>query len=169
MVLSNCCPITRASYMSLVAQILEAGTSEDNIWKRMSINVNKVHSSYSPLYLWQDFKQYLLQPCPEDPAFALETAMKLRCRVLLDCQSKENCLPIDSSQSIFASHGSLEDPETSESILRQTGTFLAHQTTAVDLSVDTNDRNLQCWVKALRLAQDENAVGFKRFFPCPQY
>ncbi|KAI4113158.1 MAG: hypothetical protein LQ345_005799 [Seirophora villosa] len=83
--------------------------------------------------------------------------MKLRCRVLLDCQSKENCLPIDSSQSIFASHGSLEDPETSESILRQTGTFLAHQTTAVDLSVDTNDRNLQCWVKALRLAQDENA------------
>lgn len=155
--------------MSLVAQILEAGAGEDKIWKRMSINVKEAQPSYSPPNLWQEFMQYLFQPCPEDPAFALETAMKLRCRVLLDFQGKEICLPIDSSQSIFASHGSLEDPETSKHILRQTGTFLAHPTTVVDQSMDTNDRDLQCWVKALKLAQDENAVGFKRFFPCPQY
>ncbi|KAI4087710.1 MAG: hypothetical protein LQ344_006595 [Seirophora lacunosa] len=157
MILSNCCPITRASYMSLVAQILEAGAGEDKIWKRMSINVKEAQPSYSPPNLWQEFMQYLFQPCPEDPAFALETAMKLRCRVLLDFQGKEICLPIDSSQSIFASHGSLEDPETSKHILRQTGTFLAHPTTVVDQSMDTNDRDLQCWVKALKLAQDENA------------
>lgn len=169
MVSKNCCPITRSSYTSLLAQILEAETANNTLSKQSLTNVERFQPSITAPHQWQVFLQYLRDPCPVKPAFASEEAAKLRCTLLVDRlvkeQGKQDSDPVNVSQSIFMKHGSdgiPEDPKHSEHILRTTGSLLAHRVKAADQEMLSTHELLKRWATALKLAQNDDAVRIWR-------
>lgn len=175
MVTLNCCPITRSSYTALVADILSAMTYQGTALERPftevtdSSNFPSVSGTSCKIFLtahWESFTMYLSRKIPTKPEFALEDAAKSRCKLLVDSPDmqtrQERLASVDASQSIFMNYGTQDipkDPEHSNHRLRQTGKFLADwsMTTAQE-QVPFTER-MECWARALRLAQDKNAVS----------
>ncbi|KAL8717206.1 MAG: hypothetical protein Q9225_005526 [Loekoesia sp. 1 TL-2023] len=173
MITLNCCPITRSSYTALVADILAAMTSQGTSCQRSGIgntrgrdpsfflNIsNKVHSAVNG----PEFVSYVRQPCPAGPAFALENEAKARCRSINDDLDEElgKHLPLKpgADPSIFMSygfHGVPRDPEHSDYMLRRTGWFLADWSTTANQKLAISKERMECWARALKLAQNKNA------------
>ncbi|KAL8938210.1 MAG: hypothetical protein Q9216_004012 [Gyalolechia sp. 2 TL-2023] len=171
MIVLNRCPITRSSHTTLVADILSAMTSQGLALGRSldgvidSCTSPSIYGTSSEVFSmthWESFKMYLYQESPRKPEFTLEDTAKSRCRLLADNLGKqdgqERSTMIDVSQSIFMDHGNRgtpTDPEHSNHILRQTGRFLGHwSATAEELDLFTE--RVECWARALRLAQNDD-------------
>ncbi|KAL8937107.1 MAG: hypothetical protein Q9211_003859 [Gyalolechia sp. 1 TL-2023] len=173
MIMSNCCPITRSSYTALVADILSATTSHGTALERFLAGETDNCTSPSVFgtsgYMfsaahWQSFTMYLCQDSPTKPEFALEDATKRRGRLLVESlgeQSEQKRSRMgNTSQYIFMDHGIRgipKDPEHSDYILRQTGGLVADWSTRADQEPILFTERMECWARALRLAQDENA------------
>lgn len=177
MILRNCCSVTRSSYISLVAQMLEAETGGGQLSRRSSVDVGRYrdpdseepHKEAQSPSPWQAFVLYLHQPCPAGPCSALEEAAKLRCKRLADHRDgkhmEESFLPVDDKQSIFRNPGSYiipEEPKHSDHVLCQTGSFVASQVEAAEQGTSSTTESIRSWTRALALAQDEEAVSVYR-------
>lgn len=174
MIALNCCPITRASYTALVTDILSAMTDrgtalgQSPIGGTDSCNSSTVgfpsNSVFSTIP-WKEFTVYLRQNSPRKPESALENAARSRCKLLVDSlgnnSRQERSPTVDIRQSIFTDHGIRgipRGPEHSDQVLLQTGRFLADWAGTVDENSFVFRESIECWARALRLAQDENAV-----------
>lgn len=177
MISRNCCSLTRSSYIGLLAEILEAETGGGQHQGRSFVDVGRYHYPFSEEPRkegqsprpWQAFVSYLHQPCPAGPCSASEEAAKLRCRRLVDRRDgkhrEEYPLPVDDKQSIFRNPGSYtiaEEPDHSDHVLRQTGSYVASQVEAAEQRMSSTTETIKSWVRALTLAQDEEAVSFHR-------
>ncbi|KAL8696436.1 MAG: hypothetical protein Q9201_007659 [Fulgogasparrea decipioides] len=170
MIMSNLCPITRASYIALVADILEAIQEADSSSVHFS-NVDKdiLDTVKCPQTLsricasdhWQGLIEYVGQECSVKPQYALEDAAKHRCKSLVERLNISNA--INASTPVIHRPNSMDhvravphNPEQSDQILRDTGKLLgikaaqAHRSPMVD-------EELAYWIRALKLAQDELA------------
>ncbi|KAL9001465.1 MAG: hypothetical protein Q9169_000040 [Polycauliona sp. 2 TL-2023] len=192
MLLQNHCPITRSSYVTLLAGILEAigtadlelgpsPTAEERNWKPSTpLELVSEPSSSN----WQLFVQYLDQACPGRPAYALEDAAKRRCRPLAKSLNKsvEPGYPkIDISQTIFADSGISGGPHTPENAdrtLRMTGRYLYICSQELADSPTSFGDMLGSWSRALQLAINDHAEVSTRqaavdslsdFFSRPQH
>lgn len=173
MITLNHCPITRSSYIALVTDVLSSLTSEGTALERSPIegtnssNYSRVGVTSSPIFStveWESFTGYLHQNTPTMPEFALEDAAKSHLRSMVDSlgeQGGQTYSPmVKVCQSIFMHHGPRdfpEDPEDGDRILRQSGAFLADWSRTVDEESLALAERLECWARALTLAQDENA------------
>ncbi|KAL8811725.1 MAG: hypothetical protein Q9200_001557, partial [Gallowayella weberi] len=171
LIIQNRCPITRSSYTSLVADILEAiskhelysdrppNTKEhDRIIRRPSEIPSKFLSAD-----WRIFAKYLHQECPPEPAFALEAAAKDRFIPLFESienGTKSEQLQIAIGQTILVDmgkHGVFRNPEHADRMLRNTGYFLASSIQGGGESPTATRERIDAWSRALKLAQKEHA------------
>lgn len=153
-ILDNRCPITRSTYITLLADMFE-GISEDKF---------KFCNRYSSDG-WQLFTQYIHEHCPEYPAFALEVAEKRRCRLLIR-RFEESVDGIsvepDISQTIFANmsdSGVPHHPEHADQMLRKTGRFMSSLIKEDINLTATVTEMIATWSRALQLALDDDAVS----------
>ncbi|KAL8734098.1 MAG: hypothetical protein Q9181_003306 [Wetmoreana brouardii] len=170
MITSNVCPITRASYTALVADILEAihdaGSSSvhpSNVDNDTPDTVKRpeTFSRIGALVHWQGLTEYVGQDCSDKPQFALEGAAKHRCKPLIKRFNISNSTststpdihrPNSTDHACAVPH----NPEQSDQILRETGKLLGIKATQADRIPKINEE-LACWIRALKLAQDELA------------
>ncbi|KAL8837449.1 MAG: hypothetical protein Q9170_002535 [Blastenia crenularia] len=173
MIKLNRCPITRAAYLALVADILEAAIGKGAPSERSHADITSDCDPQSPLNIsknmrsiinWLDFNMSLQESCSINLAFTLESDAKARCRALVDDLDKNNgreqSASVDASQTIFAdcgTHGIPLNPEHSDHALRQTGTFLANLAPTTDQQLADRNTKFVYWAKALWLAQNEYA------------
>lgn len=156
MITSNDCPITRAAYTALVGDVLEAAKTDSKSTEYFKIIVAPKR--------WQALIDYVSAASSRGPEATLENTAKERCRVLLESFNDgdvESSTP-DITQTIFVDHGASvpRNPEHADQVLKRTGDFLVIQ--AVQAHKDqimAIRQMISCWSKALRLAQDENAVS----------
>lgn len=158
MISCNDCPITRAAYTALVGDVLEAAKTDSKSpgYSKMIVAPER----------WQALIEYVSTASSGGPAATLEDAAKQRCRVLLG-SSNDNSGDVESStsditQTIFVVHGASvpRNPEHADQMLKRTGDLLAVQAVqAHEDQILAIWQMISCWSRALRLAQDENAVS----------
>lgn len=181
MVSTNSCPITRSSYTSLFSQILEAATGPDKSSSQPIVCTReKTHDSPAPIELftealntdnWRYFTEYLRQPCPEKSAFAIENAAKALCRTLVDCieqhcgkTSSPGFHPLPPTLLDYGLDRSPRDPEHSDHLLRESGKSMAMWLASTGWDSASTNEKLQCWARALKVAQGEGDVSFYPYF-----
>ncbi|KAL8776544.1 MAG: hypothetical protein Q9213_008227 [Squamulea squamosa] len=127
-VLRNRCPITRSAYVTLIGNILEATTKPESRMlplndgqdskSRTSIGVPAILSSND----WRDLTRYLSRGCEAESAYALESAAKTRCMLLLEESEASTSLrrtEPDVCQTIFTDFGNdgiPRDPEHADKL-----------------------------------------------------
>ena len=177
MVTLNYCPITRSSYTMLIADMLEALICKSKPFETSSIESghdrNPSLSADIPNQIraidhWPEFVGYLYESCPADKSYALESDAKARCRALVDRfdegDREKHALPVDASQSIYKEYTIFEDPEHYDFTLRQTGALLANWPATADQEQVDYRNKMTYWTRALKLAQDQNAVSITWFW-----
>ncbi|KAL8775229.1 MAG: hypothetical protein Q9209_000235 [Squamulea sp. 1 TL-2023] len=166
----NRCPITRSAYVTLAGDILEASRNPDSRTEPFALKEKQDPKSRTSLvvpdifasYDWRDFTLYLYQGCLAESAFALESASKYRCRLLLEALQNNKRLrstELDVSQTTLADLGTgsiPQHPEHADRMLRNTGIFLAARS-RIDRSSSADCETVSSWCRALKLAQEEHA------------
>ncbi|KAL8949925.1 MAG: hypothetical protein Q9222_004014 [Ikaeria aurantiellina] len=171
MISRNPCPITRASYTAFMADVIGAWEHAKYVCETLEDNNSEDDDDYSkPLprhhaispATWKAFTAYLRETPSEEPAFALERIAKDRCKSTVkrppDHAAIFYSLSVKIEDTIFANLGDRQvplNPDIADQMLRATGSYLALLPPNPEQTPFSRNEMLACWIRALKLAQDE--------------
>ena len=178
MVLSNRCPITRATFVSIISDVLDAledrgfflehAFEDHGLSDGLSRPIGPVRTML--LSYWADLIRYVKTESMQERQSGLEDAAKERCRLLIKRLSKHkhelDFAAPNISESIFADRGPYtvsSSPGQSDQLLRGTGKYLGYRMTQDEVGTSGSSEMIRPWSKALKLAQAELTV---RILPC---
>ncbi|KAI4089386.1 MAG: hypothetical protein LQ339_008555 [Xanthoria mediterranea] len=171
MIIGNPCPMTRSTYVTLLADILEAISKDEFAGGNCRTSEKYKWRPSTPLKMsckcssedWRLLTQYLHRDCPGNPAFALEVAAKRRCTPLVasfDESAESSSQGPEIGHTIFADSRTSDGPchpEHADQMLRLSGRFLASVTHSNDVSLAAVSTMTSSWSRALQLALDDHA------------
>ena len=174
MVTSNPCPLTRAKFLKMLADIFHSDcdqswhcrpvSQDEQVWHTLP----RLNPEASLQQDWQNLLEFLDLNHRVGPIYALEDAAMVSCEVAIKSIRRTNKPVRDSSitqeETVFdARKGSIKRPEQFEAALKASGSFLAgmispSQSKKPTLNTEP-DEKFTYWIRALRQAQDERAVS----------